>query len=797
MLIVLGSPFRGERPAVDARLLNRTEAQIAENVKLWRGVLEPWKSPQSVQASVLGSALQSIYRYHPPTGAATWMQWDIDVDVARSSVAGSSELYWTGDGEPKIGDQSSIESGSPYYDHDLGVPAPVAAPSIAAIAQSELVGGDVVDIQPVLEAGGVIGNQGVPASVTNRQPYSVEGAIDTNGLMRFLVRVNMDFAQRKAYTTNVTVQVEMDPATASKNSGTVIFNEVVILGLPKNTSGRNVWTTADYPESQYTFTYSPPPGEHTFRLWTEHGFKSTSDGGTPDNREQYLVIDAADGKLLVTLDTASHGLEAGDRIQFSGVAGTGTLDLMNSTPFTIDSVSGADIVIDAPGISGVYDNDPAATWIPIFDDVERVPRNYVYTNVATLGSHDMESAPSPASQLINVSDGEAVDLSGFSEPPSDGRPYSKIYIYRLGVGVTQDGFFFVGEINVATWDFDTDVFTDAVRGVELGRALPSQYTSNTGLLVRWDVPAAGMQGLIELPNGLYAAFLGKELMLSEPYQPHAWPVAYRRSMVDDIVALGAFGSTIVVSTKGRPVLVTGVDPGSMTEEQIETAYPNLSKRGMVDLGYGVTYPSQRGQALISYGDARIVTDDLFDDDTWKNLNPSSFNAVKYGNRYMWFFTDVDDVDRGYIFDPNDPLATLTRLTSYSNAIWSDPQTDELFLVLDEGGEAIFEWDADDTDILGAMKVVSKEFVNNVPASIGVVKVDADIYPVSVDIYMDGDLYDSIAVLDDSEHRVNVENGLGRRWHFEIGIASIEDSIGAVNMLYAATTADELTRYLSG
>jgi hypothetical protein len=158
---------------------------------------------------------------------------------------------------------------------------------------------------------------------------------------------------------------------------------------------------------------------------------------------------------------------------------------------------------------------------------------------------------------------------------------------------------------------------------------------------------------------------------------------------------------------------------------------------------------------------------------------------------------VDDVDRGYIFDPNDPLATLTRLTSYSNAIWSDPQTDELFLVLDEGGEAIFEWDADDTGILGAMKVVSKEFVNNVPASIGVVKVDADIYPVSVDIYMDGDLYDSIAVLDDSEHRVNVENGLGRRWHFEIGIASIEDSIGAVNMLYAATTADELTRYLSG
>ena len=40
-------------------------------------------------------------------------------------------------------------------------------------------------------------------------------------------------------------------------------------------------------------------------------------------------------------------------------------------------------------------------------------------------------------------------------------------------------------------------------------------------------------------NGVFAGFTGKRFCLSEPYLPHAWPIAYRITLEEDIVAIGA------------------------------------------------------------------------------------------------------------------------------------------------------------------------------------------------------------------------------------------------------------------
>lgn len=795
----------GERPAVDARQLGYNEATIAENCKIWSGVLDTWRAPLLEYSETIDGAVQSFFRYQPPgVGTVYWLHWDTDVDVVKSQVAGLDELYWTGSGVPKIGNTDSLTAGPPYAAFDLGVPAPASAVSVIATDPLEVeASGTVAAIDPYLEIGGTIGD-GEYDVTANRDPHSVQSTLDVDGLMSLVISVTMDFAQRHNYTSAVFVWVEMDPSTGSPGSGTEIFRKEVTLSLPKNTSTRNTWTTDSYPASDYSFTYAPPFGSHVFRLWTQHGFKSTNDGGTPDNRKQFASVQSASGRLLVDLGATDHGLSAGDRIQLSGVVGTGNLENLNLAPVTIIGfqTGGQIAIVDAGGITGTYSDSVPATWTQVFPDVDRQSRTYAITYVVTLDNHDIESAPSPASEFITIADGESVTLSNFPAPPDDGRPYTKIYIYRLAVGATQEEFLFVDEIDIDTWEFGpdppADTYIDNIRGVALGRVLPSQYTSPNGVLVRWDMPPDEMIGIIELPNGLYAAFLGNELLLCEPYQPHAWPLAYRRAMKDEIVGIAAFGASIAVTTKGRPVLVTGIHPDSMSDEYVEAAYPNLSKRGMVDIGYAVVYPSLRGLVMLSQGEARVITQSLFNDNQWAALNPASFIASKYGNRYIWSYDPPDEEalpinKRGLILDPQNPSSALTRLSFGAHELWSDPGTDELYMIASLGSPepvlGIYRWEGDPNNILGALRWKSREFMAATPTFVGVVKVDADLYPATVTLYMDGEVYDSIVVANDDLHRVRSQLGKGRKWQVEV------KSITGVEAAYCASNARELRQYV--
>jgi hypothetical protein len=926
MLIALQS-FRGERPSVDARQLGYDEATIAENVKLWTGVPEPWRAPLLEFSVGLTDAVTSVYRYSDPANNVTWLTWNFDVDVVKSQVAGLDEVYWTGDGAPKIGNEASIENGVPYEAFNLGAAAPATPVVIAATDPADTPAeGTVVNILPYLEIGGTIGD-GSTQVTANRDPFSVQSTLEVDGLMSFSITVNMDFAQRKAYTSAVHVWVEMDPSTGLPGSGTEIFRKEVTLSLPKNTSSRNFWSTADYPAGDYDFQYAAPLGSHVFRLWTQHGFKSTNDGGTPDNRQQFAAVQAASGRLLIDLGTTTHGLVAEDQIQLSGVVGTGNLEDLNLAPVKIVGFQpdGQTAIVEAGGINGTYDAvppPPLATWRQVFPQVDQQARAYVITYVVTLTNHDMESAPSPASAFITVADGESVTLSNFPAPPVDGRPYTKIFIYRLSVGASQEEFLFVDEISIVnpgqfatatltaaanvanndtvtigtvvytfqtvlidapnnvligatasdsldnliaainaaagagtlygtgtvanpfvsavagagdtmvvtadvagvagnsivvtetsanlswntptltggTWNFPTDVYIDSVRGVDLGRVLPSQYTSPSGALVRWDMPPTTMKGIIDLPNGLFAAFLGNELLLCEPYQPHAWPIAYRRAMKDPIVAIAAFGASIAVTTKGRPVIVTGIHPDSMSDEYVEADYPNLSKRGTVDIGYAVVYPSLRGLVLLSQGEARIITEALFTDNQWAALNPASFIGAKYGNRYMWSYDPPNDPvlpinKKGLVIDLKNPASTLTRLSFGARELWSDPGTGELYILASIGTPTpvlgVYRWEGDPNNIFAPLRWRSKEYVFGTPTFAGVAKIDADLYPVTVTIYMDGEVYDSFVATSEDEMRVNTQLGKGRKWQLEV------QSNAGLEAVYCASNSRELTAYVGG
>jgi len=178
-----------------------------------------------------------------------------------------------------------------------------------------------------------------------------------------------------------------------------------------------------------------------------------------------------------------------------------------------------------------------------------VPTLYVYTFVSVWGE---ESALSPASAIINVdhTDGN-VDLSALEITyPGAGTTRNTIQfvrIYRSSVGVNQTAYRFVAEIS------PTATFTDNVIDALLGEVVAS---------TDFDLPPANIFGLIDAGNGIMVAFTLFEILFSEPYQPHAWPIKYRLATFDTIVGGGLFGNTIVVTTLDRPLLLVGNHPST-------------------------------------------------------------------------------------------------------------------------------------------------------------------------------------------------------------------------------------------
>lgn len=334
-------------------------------------------------------------------------------------------------------------------------------------------------------------------------------------------------------------------------------------------------------------------------------------------------------------------------------------------------------------------------------------RLYVYTWVTSFGE---ESEPSPISADVFWTPGQTTTLTGFAAPPA-GRSITHQRIYRAQTGKTGTQLYFIAERLASAADF-----ADTVSPELLQEALPS---------ATWNAPPANLTGLIALPNGMLAGFAGKQLCFCEPYRPHAWPEGYRLTMDYDIVGLGAFLSSIVVTTKGTPYIVSGTAPENMTAERIEQNLPCINPRGIVDLGYAVAYPSHEGLVKVTPSGAGVATTSIFSRDDWLRLNPFNMVADQYNGRYFTTFnyTDVAGIEyRGtFIIDLSGEQPFLIRTDAQADAMYYDLPTGQLYMLK---GNAIYEWDAL-SEAAALLTWKSKLFVLPKPTNFGVILVEAD------------------------------------------------------------------------
>jgi hypothetical protein len=431
---------------------------------------------------------------------------------------------------------------------------------------------------------------------------------------------------------------------------------------------------------------------------------------------------------------------------------------------------------------GVTAPSSAPTLVKVDGSGTSETRAYVYTNISTFGSVLEESAPSDATTVSVLPTGCTVTVSGFSNPVITNQNITHRRIYRSLTDsyllVAEEA---VYEATVTITNASPAVVSWTGHGFSVGQpvffrttgALPTGITANTAYFViaaglgansfqisltsggaaintssagsgvhtgskaysdtlaaasipgdalpslDWAEPPSDLEGLVNMPNGMMAGFVGNDVYFCEPYYPHAWPTAYSLSVENQIVGLGVFGSSLVVCTEGRPYVMSGIHPSSMTQEKLPLLEPCVSKRSIAQDQYGVLYASPNGLVGIGPGTMDVVSKALYSRDDWQELNPSSMNAEIYSGSYI---ATYGEEGKAIVLSRSDTPA-LTELQWDASALYVDQITAKLYGVSNVD-DLLYQFDADPYNNL-SYEWRSPRYVVNAPTAFTCYQLDAD------------------------------------------------------------------------
>lgn len=487
------------------------------------------------------------------------------------------------------------------------------------------------------------------------------------------------------WTTDVdvaTAQIEGDTTQRTYYSGD---------GVPKVTNYPLATSGAMYPTTSYTLGLPLPT--------------AVPAAAAVSFAQKTSVSRARDSGGNATIVSTAHGLRTGNYVSTTNFAGTGynltnapvtVIDANTFTYFTFGAVE-----TTTADVAGRIDLAGTVT-----------PRSYVYTYYT---AWDEESVPSEPSPSVYVKEGQTVTVTGLPTTWTHGAGYQetglKVRVYRTVVSTAGTEYYRVGEMPLVaptagtysrvgtlvtvtmtahtlttgdhvTLDFttgtatdggytvtvvDANTFTivDTATGATSGNVTRTAGTFTDNIDVEtldadlilesldYDQPDASMQGMLTVHNGMIIGFFGNTICFCEPNKPHAWPIKYRRQIDAQIVGLGAFGSTILVLTDKTPWKLEGNNPEAMYMQRTDFILPCLSKRSIVNIGFGVMWSSAGGLAVFSSSivGTDYLTKNVHSWTTWPaSVTPSALVGQYYRGRYFG-----SDGTNTFIFERNDQM----------------------------------------------------------------------------------------------------------------------------------------------
>jgi hypothetical protein len=477
------------------------------------------------------------------------------------------------------------------------------------------------------------------------------------------------------------------------------------------------------------------------------------------------------GNTATITTSAAHGLTTGDVVTTTLFGGTGysltniQVTVRSPTTFSYFSFGATETTIaDTAGrvdLAGVTQ-----------------PRNYVYTYYSVW---EEESVPSEPSATVFVKEGQQVVLTGLPSLWVHGAGYQttglKLRVYRTVAGVDETSYFRVGELslgtplaatysrtgttvtvtrtahgyttgnlvtvvpstgdvlagvyNITVTDVDAFTFTTAVTGttsgnadIAIGLSFTDDFDVNDILddpleSEDYDAPEPTMQGLLAIHNSMIVGFFGNTVCFCEPGKPHAWPIKYRQQVDAQIVALGAFGTTLLVLTDKTPWVLTGNNPRVQSLARTDYILPCVAKKSVVNVGFGVTWASTGGLAVYS---TTIGTDYLTKNvhswNTWSiAVTPTSLVGEYYRGRYFG-----SDGTKTFIFERNEQVGGhLVQSDVMFTAAYYRSVDDSFYYAA--GGE-VYLWNSPNR-VSATLDWKSKTFTTKTYVNMGAARVIAD------------------------------------------------------------------------
>lgn len=140
MTTIRWAGFLGENRAIHPKQLGEGVCTVSINQKGGRGDLRPWRGPLRVASVPTGR--ETIYRMgrDVPSDSDYWLSWPTVVHAVRGYDTDDTteKTYYTGDGVPKVTDNTIALATSPYptASRPLGLPAPASAPSVTVVVNA-------------------------------------------------------------------------------------------------------------------------------------------------------------------------------------------------------------------------------------------------------------------------------------------------------------------------------------------------------------------------------------------------------------------------------------------------------------------------------------------------------------------------------------------------------------------------------------------------------------------------------------------------------------------------------------
>jgi len=718
--------FLGIAPKVSAELLPDGVGQTAHNLKLYSGDLIAIRDPLLTDSAQRTGTIKTIYGMRDTNNNPDWLSWaaDIDIVVASDSSDDEQRIYYTGDGSAKITTYALATTGSEPYPlayYDLGLPLPddivvssAASFSSAASTHYERDAGNTAIITTAAAHGFRSGSIVTVRDFTGSTPeeFNVTNTRITVTSSTTFEYYNAGDTQASTSDTNGVIDLAGGTVTRDYTytwytpwdeesigavpSETLFIKEgqiVTVTGIPTAAPAGNNFIEA----VRLYRTFTGTSGAEFYRLSTLWWPQTTT------------TVELTSNVATVTM-AEHHGFIVDDRFKLTSCTDAtfnihdGVVTVVNSdTQFSYAKTAG-DIgsKADTTGklthdVSEIPSEDPARYWAALHATSLRVRSSNVST-ITTGATHGFITG-----QVVTVS------------------------------GMTDSSFNAVGVTATVT---STTAFTYANSGSDAGSASDTggsvqsysfaddfDYLNLVDLLITddYDAPHEDMIGITIAQNDMVAGFFDNQLAFAEPGTVHAWPLIYRRTFEHNIVALAAIGGYLLVLTDQYAYRVSGSDPNTLTIARIDTFYPCLSKRSVINMGYGVLYATHGGLALWTPSTGlTMATKYVYDWDIWDiDIDPTTIVAKFYNDKYF-----ASHSAGSFMFERDDQIGGFfITMSELYTAAWLDPIDDTFYYIADDTGN-IYKWD-DETQPAGSGEWKSKVIVTKDYINLGAARVLAD------------------------------------------------------------------------